>query len=53
VGVGTDEPEARLHVVGDVKVEGKIIASEGIDPPYISFTAETRESIREYAKKII
>lgn len=34
------------------RAQKQITADGGIDPPYISFTAETRESVKEYAKKV-
>src|SRR3989344_718023 len=37
---------------GNVTVQGKLNASGGVDPPYISFSAESHESIREYAKAV-
>ncbi|NJC97477.1 MAG: hypothetical protein FIB03_14265 [Anaerolineae bacterium] len=44
VGVGTQNPTSKLHVIG------KGIFTDGIDPPYISFSNEYHESIRQYAK---
>jgi hypothetical protein len=29
-GLGTAKPEARLHVVGDVRIDGKLIARDGV-----------------------
>ena len=40
------------HISGNLVVDGKITASGGIDPPYISFSAESHKSIREYAKEV-
>lgn len=46
VGIGTTSPTTTLHVVGKATITG------GVDPPYISFSDETHESIREYAKSV-
>jgi hypothetical protein len=37
---------------GDITVNGKGTFSGGIDPPYISFSDETHDTIREYAKDV-
>ena len=36
----------------NVNIMGKLIPYGGIDPPYISFSNESHESIREYAKYV-
>ena len=46
VGIGTTSPTSKLHVIG------KITATGGIDPPYVSYSKETHESIRERAKDV-
>ncbi|KAA0003868.1 MAG: hypothetical protein FE048_00680 [Thermoplasmata archaeon] len=46
VGIGTQNPTSKLHVVGKGTFTG------GVDPPYISFSEESHESIREYAKEV-
>jgi hypothetical protein len=46
VGIGTASPTARLHV------EGKATITGGVDPPYISFSAESHESIRQFARDV-
>ncbi len=46
VGIGTSDPKSKLHVVGKATITG------GVDPPYISFSAESHESIREYARSV-
>ena len=47
VGIGTTNPgTSKLYV------NGKITAVGGVDPPYVSFSAETHESIREFAKNV-
>ena len=46
VGIGTTSPTSKLHVIGKATITG------GIDPPYISFSNETYESIRDYAKDV-
>jgi hypothetical protein len=46
VGIGTRNPNALLHV------NGKAIISGGVDPPYVSFSSETHESIRNFAKDV-
>ncbi|MBU0569007.1 hypothetical protein KKC52_13310, partial [bacterium] len=46
VGIGTTTPSSKLHVIG------KITATGGIDPPYVSYSKETHESIRERAKDV-
>jgi hypothetical protein len=35
VGIGTDNPMKKLHVVGDVRIEG------GLDPTYVDFDPQT------------
>ena len=46
VGIGTTNPTAKLDV------NGKGHFSGGVDPPYISFSNESHESIRQYAKTV-
>ena len=46
VGIGTTSPTSKLHVIGKGTFTG------GIDPPYISFSEESHESIRRYAKDV-
>jgi len=46
VGIGTVNPTSKLHVIGKGTFTG------GIDPPYISFSKESHESIREYALEV-
>ena len=46
VGIGTTNPTAKLDV------NGKGHFSGGIDPPYVSFSNESHESIRKYAKDV-
>jgi hypothetical protein len=46
IGIGTANPTSKLHVIGKGTFTG------GVDPPYISFSKETHESIREYAKDV-
>jgi hypothetical protein len=46
VGIGTANPTSELHVIGKGTFTG------GIDPPYISFSEETHESIRQYAQEV-
>ena len=46
VGIGTTSPTSELHVVGKGTFTG------GVDPPYISFSEETHESIRQYAQEV-
>jgi len=41
-----------LKVDKDINVDGKITATGGVDPPYVSYSAETRESIVERSKKL-
>ncbi len=43
---------AGITLVGSVTIDGKLTALGGVDPPYISFSKETHESIREYAKNV-
>jgi hypothetical protein len=38
---------------GDLNVKNKIYAPGGIDPPYVSFSAESHETIREHAKTVM
>jgi hypothetical protein len=38
---------------GDLNVKNKIYAPGGIDPPYVSFSAESHETIREHAKTVV
>lgn len=37
---------------GNTVINGKLTVEGGIDPPYISFSKETHESIREYAQHV-
>jgi hypothetical protein len=37
---------------GSVTIDGKLTALGGVDPPYMSFSKETHESIREYAQNV-
>ncbi len=46
VGIGITSPTSKLHVVGKATITG------GIDPPYVSFSDETRESIIKRAENI-
>ncbi|KAF5435658.1 Head domain of trimeric autotransporter adhesin [Candidatus Methanophagaceae archaeon] len=46
VGIGTTSPTSKLHVIGKATITG------GVDPPYVSFSDETHESIREFAKNV-
>jgi len=46
VGIGTTSPTAKLHVIG------KAIITGGVDPPYISFSDESHESIRQFARNV-
>ncbi len=46
VGIGTRTPTSKLHVIGKATFTG------GVDPPYISFSAESHRTIREYAKDL-
>jgi hypothetical protein len=46
VGIGTTNPTSKLHVIGKGTFTG------GVDPPYISFSSESHESIRQYAKSV-
>jgi len=46
VGIGTTSPTSKLHVIGKATFTG------GVDPPYISFSDESHESIQQYAKEV-
>lgn len=46
VGIGTNNPTSKLHVIGKGTFTG------GVDPPYISFSKESHESIRAYAQDV-
>ena len=37
---------------GNVSIDGKLTVSGGVDPPYISFSDESHESIRGFAKDV-
>ncbi len=37
---------------GNTVINGKLTVEGGIDPPYLSFSKETHESIREYAQHV-
>jgi len=43
---------AGISLIGSTTIDGKLTVTGGIDPPYISFSKETHESIREYAKYV-
>jgi len=42
-------PKLTLTDGGDLTIVGKLTATGGIDPPYISFTKETHDTIKQYA----
>jgi len=46
VGIGTRNPTSKLHVIGKGTFTG------GVDPPYISYSKESHESIRQYAEDV-
>ena len=46
VGIGTTSPSSTLHVVGKATITG------GVDPPYVSYSNESFESIREFAQDV-
>jgi len=46
VGIGTLSPTSKLHVIGKATITG------GVDPPYVSFSGESHQSIRAYAKDV-
>jgi len=51
----TAEADGNILIVdsaGDLTVAGKATFSGGVDPPYVSYSGETYETIREYAKKV-
>ena len=39
-------PTSKFHVIGKATITG------GIDPPYISFSNESHESIRQHAEEV-
>jgi len=52
VGIGTASPNYTLEVAGTIRSTGKGTFTGGIDPPYVSFTSESHESIRKRAKDV-
>lgn len=58
VGIGTTTPDSTLtvtgsgHITGDLLVDGKITATGGVDPPYVSFKMQTHDQIRERSKSV-
>jgi len=54
VGMGstTGFASRNLFVKGNINAQGKIHADGGVDPPYISFSDQSHESIRQYAKSV-
>jgi hypothetical protein len=46
IGVGITNPVSKLHVIGKATITG------GVDPPYVSFSKESHNSIREFAKDV-
>jgi len=46
LGIGTTNPTSKLHVIGKGTFTG------GVDPPYVSFSKESHESIRQYARDV-
>jgi len=64
VGIGTTGPTDKLHVVGNARVQGnmfvqgnmqingKATVMGGVDPPYVSFSNETHDSIRLFAGEV-
>jgi len=59
LGINDASPDSTLDVTGsgafsgNLKVGGKITATGGVDPPYISFNAETEASIRKRSKGLM
>jgi len=49
VGIGTYFPESKLHVVGDVNIDGKLIINGNLSIPYFALNG-TRESESSYRK---
>ncbi len=43
---------AGITLVGSVTIDGKLTALGGVDPPYVSFSKESHESIRQYAEYV-
>jgi hypothetical protein len=52
VGIAKVSPTCALDVVGDIRLTGKLTASGGVDPPYVSYSNESHESIRVYAEEV-
>jgi len=40
-----------LHVVGDIFCSGKLTSSGGVDPPYVLYDSETRNSVVERVRQ--
>jgi len=53
VGIGITISSHTLHVAGDIYATGDICSEGGIDPPYVLYDNETRQSIIERVAKRI
>jgi hypothetical protein len=45
VGIGTESPTQKLHVMGDIYCTGKLTSDGGNDPPYVLYNKESRAAI--------
>lgn len=58
MNIFNNRPGGSIHLISgsvhtpDLYVSGKGTFTGGVDPPYISFSEETHESIREYAREV-
>lgn len=43
---------SNAFVDGTLTVSGKVNAGGGVDPPYVSFSAETQDTIKQFAKEV-
>ena len=48
----TIHADGNISTSGGMSVSGKLFAGGGVDPPYVSFSAETFDTIRQYATDV-
>lgn len=52
-GTSAGQPPAiSIGYWGDTTIDGKLTVTGGVDPPYVSYSKESHESIREFAQNV-